>query len=129
MIEEAKKWLEQAKADYSTAQKLLEVKSYYASIFFCHQTSEKGLKSIILDKTKNPLNEAMSTHSLIFLGKQAKVPEKILDSLKLISPHYVISRYPIPGQEVPAKLYTESQSKDILEKTKEIILWIEKQLK
>ena len=40
----------QALEDFDTAEKLLEVEKYYASVFFSEQAAEKALKALFVEK-------------------------------------------------------------------------------
>lgn len=40
----------------------------------------------------------------------------------------VATRYPDVADEIPAKLYTEGLAKEFLEKTREIITWLQSQM-
>lgn len=67
MREEVSNWWKQAKRDFQTAKNCRNSGDYYASVFFCQQAIEKGLKSLyILRKGTSP----GTTHSLIFLAKE-----------------------------------------------------------
>ncbi|GBC84563.1 hypothetical protein HRbin11_00994 [bacterium HR11] len=45
--EEARRWLDQARADLKTARDCLKDGDYYASAFFAQQASEKALKGFL----------------------------------------------------------------------------------
>jgi HEPN domain-containing protein len=122
-------WFKQAREDLSTAEVNFVGKKYYAAVFFCQQAMEKGMKAIVLARSKNPMNEAMTSHSLIFIGKEAKIPAEFHTFLRQLSPHYVVSRYPEAGREIPSELYDENIAGDFLKKSKEVMTWIEKQFK
>ncbi|PXF51335.1 MAG: hypothetical protein C4B55_02775 [Candidatus Methanophagaceae archaeon] len=46
MRKEVSRLWEQALEDFDTAEKLLEVEKYYASVFFSEQAAEKALKPL-----------------------------------------------------------------------------------
>ena len=125
MREEIKNNWEQAKADLKTAENSLESGDYYASVFWCQQSLEKALKAyILLYKKESPF-----IHSLIKLGRIAEVPKKFEINLKNISPEYYATRYADASGDVPYKLYTKKDNLEILNGTKEIIKWINTQIK
>ena len=103
MREEIKNMWEQAKADFKTAQNSFNSKDYYASVFWCQQSIEKALKSKIMFKEK----ENYKIHSLIRLGRIAKIPKRYLLVLKNLSPDYYLTRYSDASNESPYKLYNE----------------------
>ena len=47
----------------------------------------------------------------------------------MLTPEYYVSRHPDVNEDAPYKLYTEEDTKEILEKTEEFIKWLGKQMK
>ena len=125
MREEIKNNWEQAKADLKTAENSLKSGDYYASVFWCQQSLEKALKSYILLTKK----ESFFIHSLVKLGRIAEVPKKFEMYLKNISPEYYATRYADASGDIPYKLYNKEENLKILNYTKEIIEWINTQIK
>ncbi|MBI4044386.1 MAG: HEPN domain-containing protein [Candidatus Diapherotrites archaeon] len=125
MRKEIELWWEQAKRDLVSAKNSFDAKDYYASCFWCHQAVEKSLKTLIMKKQKK---QAVVSHSLIFLGKEAGVPGKFHDFLRELTPQYTISRYPSAGEEAPFELFSEKKSREFLDKSREVVEWIKKQL-
>jgi len=129
MKEEVKSWWDQAQADLRVAEALMGAREYHAVVFHVHQALEKGLKALALKKTKNPQGEEMTSHSLSFLGRRLKAPKDVHQILQDLSPEYVISHYPMPGQEPPERLYGEEKARQVLGHGKDVFAWIERQLK
>mgnify|MGYP001576392056 CR=1 FL=1 len=125
MREEIRNNWEQSKADLRTAENSLKSGDYYASVFWCQQSIEKALKAYILLYKK----ESIFIHSLIKLGRIAEIPKKFYGILKNISPEYYITRYADASGDIPYKLYNKEESMEILNDTKEIIKWINTQIK
>ena len=122
---EIRNWWEQAKRDLITAKNCEKSKDYYASVFFCQQAVEKGLKALfILRKRKSP----GTSHSLVYLAKETKVPEKFLKLLKNLTPEFVITRYPDVAGEVPHKLYDESIARDFIKQSQELMKWLKSKI-
>lgn len=65
MREEIKNGLKQAKEELDSAEKNLQIKKYYLVAFLSQQACEKGLKALLMLKTKKRIFE---THSLIEWG-------------------------------------------------------------
>ncbi len=128
MRSEIKLWWDQARADIETAEVNLREGRYYASVFFCHQAVEKALKAFFLKRSKNPQAPEMFSHSLIFLGKSAKVPEKFHSFLRDLTPEYVNTRYPSAAEEPPETLYDKTIASRTLGSSKEVIGWTGRQL-
>jgi HEPN domain-containing protein len=126
MRKEVENLLEQSKADLKTAENSLHSGDYYASVFWCQQSIEKSLKGYIILKNKSaPLH----IHSLIKLGKIAKIPKKYERILKDISPEYYLTRYPDVSEDVPYELYDEPDAKNKLNNAKEVLKWIGTQIR
>ncbi len=125
MRKEIQNWWDQAKYDFDSAKDNLKIKRYNLVVFLCQQALEKGLKALIQKKKRTP---NIVSHSLIFLGKEAGVPEKHFSFLRRVSPQYILTRYPDAAEEAPYKLFDEEIAKEFLSKTEEIIKWIENQI-
>ena len=130
MREEVNIWWKQAKKDFESAEKNYKLKEYYLVAFLCQQAVEKALKALLIKKLKNP-EEFINKHSLIFLGKKCKVPNKFYPFLRDLTRDYIIARYPgiASLEEPPYELYDEEKARKVLKETKLILEWIKKQLK
>ena len=125
MRKEISNWLKQANRDCEVAEKNFNLKEYYAAAFWAQQAVEKGLKALILEKTK----EKALGHSLVYLGKIASVPENFISKLKKLSPQYFLARYPDASEDTPFELYDSEITKELVEISKEVLGWINNQLK
>lgn len=125
MRKEIENWWLQAKEDFDSSKINFNAKKYYVSVFLCQQAVEKGLKAFILNKEKIMSFEG---HSLIYLGKTAKVPESFFPGLKKLSPHYLLTRYPDISEDVPYEIYDKTQAEEFLKFTEEVLTWIKKHL-
>lgn len=61
MNEEATRWLTQATQDLDTAQILFDAARYGPCAFFCQQTAEKTLKSVLYDVGERPWGHSLSS--------------------------------------------------------------------
>jgi HEPN domain-containing protein len=109
MRNEIRRWWKQGENDLEKAEVLFKSKNFDGTSFYCQQAVEKTLKALILLKSKEKNTEG---HSLIYLGKLAKIPESFFYGLKKLSPQYFISRYPDITEEVPYELYDEKLAKE-----------------
>jgi HEPN domain-containing protein len=122
MRKEIERWWEQAKRDFQTAKNCMKSKDFYASVFFCHQTVEKGLRALyLLQKSASP----GTTHSLLYLAKETNIPQKFLPFLKELTPEFVITRYPDVAGETPYELYDKKIAKKFIKETEAILKWLE----
>jgi HEPN domain-containing protein len=126
MREEIRNWWEQAKRDLISAGNSLNSGDYYVCAFLCQQSIEKALKAyILLKKRESP----GPVHSLLKLSRIAGLPNRFYEFLKQLSPEYYISRYPDAVDDVPYKLYKENEVRGILKKSKEVLKWLNTQMK
>ena len=128
MREEIKNWWKQAIRDMKTAENSFKSRDYYASVFWCQQTLEKGLKAYIMHSKKISPRK-LNFYSLIKLARIAKIIPEFHPFLRSISPEYYISRYPDASEETPYELYTEDDAEFIPDKSKEIIKWLDMKIK
>jgi Uncharacterized conserved protein related to C-terminal domain of eukaryotic chaperone, SACSIN len=56
------------------------------------------------------------------------VPTNIKEDLMVLSPHFIISRYPDTANGVPFKQYNKSISEDLYNKAKEVVEWVKENL-
>jgi len=119
MRNEAKLLWEQALEDLETAEVLIEVKRYYASVFFSQQATEKALKAWYIESKRE---FPPKTHSLLRLSNELGIEDEgIIDAVLDLNPEYVVTRYPDAANEVPAKIYNERMAIEHLEKAKKVI--------
>ncbi|WP_168364213.1 HEPN domain-containing protein [Metallosphaera hakonensis] len=129
-MEEYKKWINQAKEDLKTAEILHENGRYYASVFFCHQSVEKGLKALLIKGRKDP----GKTHSLsdlleiIETDLGVQIPNNVKKAVNQIIPHYTLSTYPDVSDSLPAQIYDAETSERILRSCKEVLEWLDQNL-
>ncbi|MBD3203283.1 HEPN domain-containing protein [Candidatus Woesearchaeota archaeon] len=126
MREEIKNWWEQAKHDLKAAKKNLEIKEYYLVAFLSQQAVEKGLKALIMLKSKERI---IPIHSLVKLGKKVNIDKKLLTDLRILSPEYIITRYPDVVESVPHENYDQSIAKDRIKRAERIFKWLNTQIK
>ncbi|MFB6246462.1 MAG: HEPN domain-containing protein [Candidatus Pacearchaeota archaeon] len=126
MREEVRNWWRQSLEDLDSAERNLEIGKYYLVAFLCHQACEKGLKSYLMLRDSK---RVLTTHSLVDLGKDAEVPQKVLDCLRNLAPEYTISRYPDVTESLPYENYSEGLATDLLDKAKEVFEWLKQKMK
>lgn len=122
MKDKVKYWTELS--DYDTAIAMYKTGRYLYVGFMCHQTIEKILKAYfnyLFDEA------APYTHNLTQLAKKTdlylKLPETFIDFMDILEPLNIESRYPAYKEQLMKSL-TMERCKLILDKTKELKLWI-----
>jgi len=121
MRPEVQQWRDQANADLESARFNQKGERWYLVVFLCQQAVEKALKAYYLQEHKTgPGN----MHSLIFLAKETKIPEKFFRFLRELTPQFVNTRYPDAAYGTPAELYDKSIAGETLKKTEEVMRWL-----
>jgi len=128
IIEKIKYWLEIALDDLDSAEIMLEKKKFLQSGFYCHQSVEKILKGYYLHIKQD---ESPYTHNLIKLSRESGIDELFNSDQKnlinILMPLNIEARYPDEKMAI-LKTLDYNKSKDIYNKTAELIKWIQKQI-
>jgi len=121
-------WLEIADYDYDTATAMLLSKRYLYVGFMCHQTIEKILKAYYSSKfDETPPFTHNLKHLADKVGIYALLSEEQKDVIDLLLPLNIEARYPTYKEQL-LKSLSHSKCEDILQKTKDLKLWIQSQL-
>ncbi len=126
MRKEAENWWVQAEHDFETAKVLYKGERLDAASFYCQQSVEKALKAYALHRKKESPGPV---HSLVRLAKFAGVPKEHYRFLRNLSSEYFISRYPDAVEDVPYTLYTKEDVEETIQKTQEVMQWIDTQMR
>jgi len=119
-------WFAQAVYDTAAAEDMFAAGRYIYTVFLCHLAVEKALKAFYARKfRKNP----PKIHNLNYFCEAAglvleKKMEDFIDNLNDLS---VPVRYPDELDRL-LREYTEEETKNVLEKTKELISCLERML-
>lgn len=126
MRKEVEEWWLQALKDLNSAEKNLTIEEFYLTAFLCQQSVEKALKALYMHRLKESPG---ATHSLIFLGRNVGIPDEYYNTLRRISPDFVVARYPNAAHALPYELYDEAIAKERLELARKVIAWVQAELK
>ncbi len=124
MRKEIDYWFEQAKADMKSAEDLLKTENFYASVFFSQQTAEKALKSLYIREKKM----SVKTHNLVFISRELKAPQTVINNCAELTPDYLTTRYPDAATGAPFESYTRESAERHLRMAKEVLQWVETML-
>ena len=124
MRKESQRLWQQALHDLDTAEKLLDIQVYYASVFFAEQAAEKALKALHIEKKR----KMEFTHDLIELAEGLDAPEDVGRAAAELSPDYVVTRYPNAANAIPAHLYGSESARMHLEYGRKVVEWARGQL-
>lgn len=117
-------WIRQADYDLGTAKAMFKTGRYIYAVFMCHLSIEKALKGLYAKKFKeNP----PKIHNLNFFCDKLEIEiasemQDFIDNLNNIS---IPTRYPDELTRL-LKDYNKENTKDILEKTRELLKCLKK---
>ena len=116
-------WLAQADDDWDAVSTLFNGKNYLQSLFFTHLVIEKTCKAIWIKC--NESNMPPRTHNLIFILSQTDVvlQEQTSEFLLFLNRFQLEGRYPDYMTKMHNVCTTEF-TKDVIEKTKKLRLWL-----
>lgn len=120
MREEARNWIRQATADLGHAEWNIGLGAFEVAAFLSQQAVEKLLKGhhIHLKAAEPP-----RTYTLLQLGVVLSVPKELLGDLRVLTPEYIVSRYPDAANGVPAEIYDEPMAQDRLGRARAVFDW------
>jgi HEPN domain-containing protein len=128
-LNEAKRWLTQAKAELRDAQYLLEGERYYLALFLAQQSAEKALKAFLFFHEE----EQIFTHSVADLLKLAQSLDTDFTALreaKRLDDYYIPTRYPngLPGA-VPSTYFDDpKETEAVLSLSRDVIAVVESKI-
>lgn len=125
MREHIRRWIEQARAEIGAAEHSQSAGDYFVVALLCHQAVEKALKALFIVRYGQA---PPKTHNLVRLGIELRLPDRFRGFIADLAPVYVASRYPDATGEIPAGLFTEKETADMLDRTLEVVVWIEQRL-
>lgn len=125
MNKTAKNWILQAESDFETAKYNDKGNKLDIAAYLCHQTAEKSLKAVYLEKT----NKLWKTHDLVKLCMLVNAPKDIIKVCNDLNPIYAEDKYPDFSDIIPAKKFKREDIKDFLTKAGEVLKWTHAQLK
>lgn len=118
-------WYFQSDYDLETAFDMFKSGRYVYCIFMCHLSLEKVLKGLLV-KTKREFPS--KSHSLIYFVEklELKMEDSYYEFLFTLNKISVPTRYPEDLRKLVAA-YSIDRTENILNRTKEIQLWIKQQ--
>ncbi len=124
MREEIRNTWMQSEEDLRTAELIIEVGRFYASVFFSQQAAEKALKALyIYQKKRLP-----KTHNIVELASDLVAPDEVIEACQELNPDYVTTRYVDAANGVPAKMYSRNSAIIHLQYAKTVIKWTQQHL-
>lgn len=122
-------WMDIADDDLEAAEHCFIGKRFLWSMFMCQQAVEKAIKAVHYENTgMTPPKK----HDLISLAGSAGILDQCAkdtkDLLRRLSLYYIETRYPDKRADLEAKCNQE-HTKEILERSKEAVIWLKGMLK
>jgi len=129
MREEAEHWFREALNELELAKRLLELDYLNYTCFHSHQAVEKALEALIIQRLRVI---PPKTHNLIELAEKLRdggLPtNEVMDDLKDLNPHYLVSRYPDAANGVPSEVYSRRAAESCVRMATRVIEWIRRLL-
>jgi HEPN domain-containing protein len=118
-------WYFQSDYDLETAVDMLKSGRTVYCVFMCHLSLEKALKGLLVKRTGEFPSKS---HSLIFFVEklELELDELVYEFIFTLNKISVPTRYPDNLRKLFAA-YTKEKTESILNKTKEVQLWIKQQ--
>jgi len=119
-------WLELARYDLETASAMFSTGRWFYVVFMCQQAVEKcckGLYTLYIDDNVPQIHNIKTIVSRFKDKLPVAVSEDTLLFFDSLSALYTTYRYP-DFEENPGHQTNESEAKKILEKTREVFLWL-----
>lgn len=114
-LEEAKRWLDQAREDLKWAGMLNEAGGHYLACFLAQQVAEKAIKAMLYAQGESPV----LGHSVAVLGERAGTFEveiaRKASRWAVLDGFYVASRYPngLPDS-IPSRVFNRAAAEEAL---------------
>ena len=119
-------WLELARYDLDTAASMYSTGRWFYVVFMCQQAIEKCCKGLYTLYIDDNVPKIHNIKTIVSRFKE-KLPNTISDDtlrfFDILSAQYITYRYP-DFENKPADQTSESEAGLILEKTKEVFLWL-----
>ncbi|KAK3611579.1 hypothetical protein CHS0354_018094 [Potamilus streckersoni] len=124
----ALRWLRQAKKDLSSAKEFLPpasaVPAFNWICYHCHQATEKALKAAVYATDANKVD--LRSHQLANIASHGGLGQDLVSlamSMEASLGHHTRMRYPdsIDRSQIPAEVYTDTQSRTAVEIAEKII--------
>jgi len=121
-------WIELSEYDFKVAEGMLKGGYYLYVGFMCHQSVEKMLKAIYVQRRKEVPPYIHKLDRLIELDDlQNALSSDQLDLIDELTPLNVQARYPA-HKEAIYKLVGETKAKEVLARTGKFLAWLKTQL-
>ncbi len=121
-VEEARRWLDQAREDLKWTQRLAEEGGYHIACFLAQQVAEKALKAFLYANGES----LVLGHSVSALSETAGRYDKRMDekrsSWAILDGYYIPTRYPngLPAS-IPARVYNQKAAREAADLARDVV--------
>lgn len=116
-------WIKSAKTDFDTAALLINEARLIEGLFFCLLAIEKGLKAHIVRITRQSPPDSGDLMEILYLA-HIHVSDRDKELLGILMNFQIELRYPVHDADFP----TANQAFDYLDRTRELLKWLERTL-
>jgi len=124
-LEEAKRWLDQAREDLIWAKRLANDGGYHIACFLSQQIAEKALKAFLYSKGEvQVFGHSVSVLSDRMAQYEKSIKEKVSD-WSILDGFYIPTRYPngLPDS-IPAKVYNKKIAQEAVNLANDVVLTV-----
>lgn len=128
--EDALRWLEQGKHNFTVAEHNFKAGFYSDACFMAEQTAQVCLKAFIMYHKKRLIWEHSIQELANICSQYDKYFEKFIEHGRILDRYYIPTRYPdaLARPAIPYKTYTEKDAKEAIELASEILAKVEKKI-
>lgn len=134
LLEEARRWFEEAEYDIEAAEDVLEDGRFNWACFIAQQAAEKAVKSLYIARGEDV--ERVHSISALIKGDTRRgisgIPdlEEELESAMELDRHYIATRYPngVPNGK-PFEFYSEEKAEECVKRARRLVTACRKMLK
>jgi HEPN domain-containing protein len=127
LTDRTKEWLKQAHYDLETAEAMQASGHYVYVVFMCHLAVEKALKGLFTSRRQEVPPKSHSLSVLLTRLGSDRPPESVGRFIFRLSEASIPARYPDDLAKAQIE-YSQVATAEIIEKAREAVSWIEKQL-
>ena len=130
-LNEALRWLRQAKADLETAKDTSVAGHYEWACFQSQQAAEKALKAFLYSRRKRNLFTHSVTELAALAGRIDVKFTKMDFEARYLDAYYIPTRYPngLPGGIIPSDFYTKVEADKCVKASEKIMRLAEASIK
>lgn len=120
VCEETRQWWELAASDLAAAEALLVAGIHPTAVYLCHQTAEKALQAVWVERERE---DPPKSHELTSLEKRLSASEPVISAARDLNPEFVVTRYPSATLGSPTARYSNVSALLRLAQARTVVEW------